>query len=183
MNADALCYVRRTGLARRGIMADLSTIRAQLAGLRQRIQASPVFVAGRPDSADKATEEANRLELIANTIQIIVRDLNSNEHLLRARESQLRSVPHQHRYSAEQSLKQLAENVRALRNGAQALAELVRELLDRNGLLNPIQKAKDIIDLGGELDRIAGHEAHVLVAQTLRASKQATLGPDSLGGR
>jgi hypothetical protein len=163
-------------------MAEISAIRGQLARLRQEILTSSVFVAGRPDSAAKVTEEANRLERVASALQIILRDLHSTENLLRLRESQLRKVPHSQRYSAEQSLKQLAENVRTLGSDAKALADLIRDLLDRNGLLNPMQKAKDFIDLAGDLDKIAGHDEQHLLAQVLQASKQPSLGPASLGG-
>jgi hypothetical protein len=162
-------------------MADLSAIRGQLARLRQEILTCSVFMAGRPNDATKAAEEASRLERIATNLQIILRDLQSGENLLRVRESQLHQVPQQQRYSAQQSLNQMAENVRALSSDAKILAELVRDLLDRNGLLNPMQKAKDFLDLAGDLDKICGHEAQHLLSQ-VRYSKQPSLGPASVGG-
>lgn len=162
-------------------MADLSAMRGQLDRMRHDILTCSVSVAGRPDDATKATDEAIRLEGIAENLRIILRDLKSSENLLRVREAQLRTAPPQQRYSAEQSSKQLAENVRAVSSEAKALAELVRDLLDRNGLLSPMQKAKDFIDLAGDLDKTCGHEAQHLLAQ-LSYSKQPSLGPASAGG-
>jgi hypothetical protein len=153
-------------------MADISAMRGQLVRLRQDLFLSPVFVAGRPDDADKVQEEWKRLGRIADSVKLIIRELNSAENLLLARESQLRKVPPAQRYSAEQSLKQLAENVRTLREEAQSLADLARDLLDRNGLLNPLQKAQSLMELAGNLEKGAGQEAQVLVAQAIQAAKQ-----------
>jgi hypothetical protein len=163
-------------------MADLSAMRAQLGRWRQELLASPVFVTGRPDNAAKAVEEANRLEKMAEGLKLILRELNSHESLLRARENQLRNTPPQQRYSAEQSLRQLSENVQSVRNEAQGLADLVHDLLDRSGLLSPIQKAKDLIDLAKDLDKLAGKDADAAVAQVLHVPRQTTLGPASIGG-
>ncbi|WP_321478120.1 hypothetical protein [uncultured Paludibaculum sp.] len=163
-------------------MADLAAISAQLDRLHQELIASRVFVAGRPDSGAKAAEESSRLERVAENLRIIVRDLNSSESMLRVRESQLRSTPPHQRYSTEQSLRQLTENVQAVRSKAQKLADLVRELLDRNGLLNPIQKAKGILDLASDLDKVVGQEAQAQVAQLLHASRQTILSTPSVGG-
>lgn len=163
-------------------MADIAAISAQLDRVRQELMALPVFVAGRPDSGVKAAEQERRLGRIAENLQIIVRDLSSNESMLRARESQLRSIPPHQRYSAQQSLRQLTENVQAVLSKAQSLAELVQELLDRNGLLNPVQKAKGLLDLARDLDKVVGQEARAQVSQVLHAPRQTTLGTTSVGG-
>jgi len=158
-------------------MSDLSGIRAQLARWHQQLLASHAFVAGRPDSDTKAAEEMNRLQQIAGGLEIILRDLKSSESSLRARENQLRKIPLQQRFSAEQSLKQLTENVQAVRKEAQELADLVRDLLERNGLLNPVQKAKDLIDLAKDLDKVLGNQTDGGVTQVLYVPKETTLGP------
>ena len=120
-------------------------------------------------------------EGLAESLRLIVRDLNSSESALRVRESQLSNVPKEQRWSAEQSLRQLAENVREVNQEAQALADLIRELLDRNGLLNTMQKAQGIIDLAKDLERTAAHEVQAQIAQTLQAATHATIGPASQG--
>src|SRR6185295_7526394 len=107
-------------------MADLSAIRANIAQIREQLFQSPVFIAGRPDSAAKAEKEAARLEKWSESLRIAIRDLKSSESLIRLRESELRTVPRDRRWSVEQSLKQLGENVRAVKQEAETLAELVR---------------------------------------------------------
>ena len=156
-------------------------MRAQLAIIRQEILRSPVFVAGRPDSADKAGKEAVRLAKLSETVLIIVRDLKSSESLIRLREKALWNIPRDRRFSAEQSLKQLGKNIGELRQEAEALAELLRDLLDRNGLLNPIQKTKAILDLLKDLEKTVGHEAQAQLAQ-IHQPVQDTIGPSTPGG-
>ena len=158
-------------------MADLSLMRAHIAQISQQVLQSPVFQAGRPDSDDKAQQEAARLEKFAESLRLIVRDLNSSESLIRLRESELRTLPRDRRWSAEQSLKQLGENLRAVKQEAEALARLVRDLLDRNGLLNPAQKAKAVMDLINELEKTAGHELQAQIAQM----QHPAIGPPSPG--
>jgi hypothetical protein len=159
-------------------MADLSAIRANIAVMKQQLLNSPVFVTGRPDSAAKAEKEATRLEQFSESLRITIRDLNSSESLIRLRESELKTIPRDRRWSAEQSLKQLGENVRAVKQEAEALAELVRDLLDRNGLLNPIQKTKAIVDLLKEFERGSGSDAQAILQHV---SSRATIGPPPAG--
>lgn len=139
-------------------MLDISGMRGTLARMKQQILLSPVFAAGRPDSFDKSQQEAARLQAVSESLRLIIRELNNSEKLAQVRESSLKALPRDQRWSSEQSLRQLAENARVLRGEAQALAELVRDLLDRNGLLNPIQKTKAIADLLKDFERTAGHE-------------------------
>jgi hypothetical protein len=157
-------------------MTDLRMIRASLDRVRQQILASPVFVSGRPDSEAKATDEAKRLETILKDLNVVIRDLRSSENLVLLRESQLRKVPHQQRYSAQQSLRQMAENIRALGTDARALADLLKDLLDRNGLLNSMQKAKNFIDLADDLEKVSGHQMQHLLREVLYP-KQDILSP------
>jgi len=151
-------------------MADMSILRAQLDRVRRELVSSPVFASGRPDDANKAAEEALRLERLADSVALILRELNSSASLLRVREQQLQKVPPAQRYSAQQSIRQLSENVRLLRDDAQSLAELIRDLLDRNGVLNSVQKAKNVLDLMEDLEKAAGHDAGAMAAQTLHAT-------------
>jgi hypothetical protein len=146
-------------------MADLSAMRANIARIRQQLLLSPVFQRGRPDSAEKADQEAAKLERFAENLRLIIRDLGSSEALIRLRESELPTIPRERRYSAEQSLQQLGENVRAVKEEAEALAQLVKDLLESNGLLNPIQRSKAMMDLMKELEKTAGHELQAQIAQ------------------
>ncbi len=159
-------------------MAELSAIRANIAHMKQQLLNFPVFVTGRPDSAAKAEKEATRLEQVRETLRIIIRDLNGNESQIRLREAELKTIPRDRRWPAEQSLKQLGENVREVKQEAEALAELVRDLLDRNGLLNPIQKTKAIIDLLKELEKGSGSEMQAILQH---ATSRATIGPPQAG--
>jgi len=160
----------------------MSILRARLDRVRRELIDSPVFGSGRPDEANKADEEALRFERLADNVALILRELNSTASLLRLREQQLQKVPLGQRYSAQQSIRQLSENVRLLRDDAQSLAELIRNLLDRNGVLNSVQKAKSILDLIEDLQKAAGHDADALASQTLHATKQDAVYGAQTGG-
>ena len=163
-------------------MADLSVIRGRLGQIRQELTISPAFTFGPPDDAAKATGEINRLERLRENLDLIIRDLGSHESALQARVSQLKNVPRDQRYTAEQSLKQLELNVQSVQQEAQSLAEFARDLLVRNGLLNPMQKAKDFLELANELDKFVGPQAHSEIAHALQMAKPMTIGMPPAGG-
>jgi hypothetical protein len=155
-------------------MASSSEMRLIIAQLRCRVMQSPVFVVGRPDSAAKADKAAVQLETISDTLHVIIRDLASSESMIRVRQAELRRIPYDRRWSARQSLSQLGEDLNAVKLEAEALADLVKDLLIRNGVLNPVQKTKALIDLMKELEKAAGHE---LPAQLTMLRHETTIGP------
>jgi hypothetical protein len=112
----------------------------------------PVFSSGRPDSDQKADQQAAQLEKIAEQLQLILRDLKSDSHFAQMQLNNIKKVPQEHRWSAKQAAEQKARDVAALSAAADDLAELVRDLLRRNGLLTPIQTAKKTMDLFKDLE-------------------------------
>lgn len=163
-------------------MADLSAMRGHLGRIRQEVLSSPVFQSGRPDSGDKAAVESQRFGRMAGTVVLIVRELNSAQSLIRMREQGLRKTPRDHRYALQQSIAQQSENVRLLLDDAQGLADSICDLLERNGVLNPFQQAKGMLDLIKELEKNAGKDAQTLVSQVVGATKQDVISPAHPGG-
>jgi hypothetical protein len=162
-------------------MADLSAICAQLIRIRQELNASQVFTSGRPDEAEKADQENVFLENIKRQLEVLIRELNSRQSSLQSRQKQLWNVPLNQRYSAGQSLRQQSSNVEEAYRLAKILADTVRTLLDRNGLLNPVQKAKDIIELGEEIERTLHPEMNPLASSALHTYiRPATADPAHL---
>jgi hypothetical protein len=133
-------------------VADINVMRGQLARIRTELIQMPVFSTGRPDSDDKADKQAVQLEKIAEQLQLILRDLKSGGHFAQMQLNNIKKVPQEHRWSAKQAAEQKSRNMAALSADAEALAELVRDLLKRNGLLDPIQTAKKTMDLFKELE-------------------------------
>jgi hypothetical protein len=127
-------------------------MRGQLARIRAQLTQMPVFSSGRPDSDEKADKQAAQLEKIADQLQLILRDLRSGSHFAQMQLNHIKKVPQEHRWSAKQAAEQKSRDVAALIADAENLAELVRDLLGRNGLLNPIQTAKKTMDLFKDLE-------------------------------
>jgi hypothetical protein len=89
-------------------MAGIAAMRGQLVRIRQEIIGSPVFTTGRPDDDAKVIEEAKRLERLAQSVALILRELKSAESLVHLRQQHIHKVHQDQRYSAQQSLKQQA---------------------------------------------------------------------------
>jgi hypothetical protein len=129
-------------------MLNLNTIRASL----QQIQGQliPLMDALFKGASDKETERNSRLrqlQSIQDRLSIMIRDLNSAQHLQDARQAGVNNLPRDARYPAEQSIKQRQRDLAALRKQAQDLAEAVRDIFDANGLLSRTQRAMKFGDL------------------------------------
>lgn len=133
-------------------MASLTGMRAQLSSIRAQLLQMPVLVAGRADEADKADREGARLERFLDQLQLIRRDLNSSSHLVQAQLENIRKVPLDSRWSAKQSADQRSREIADLYSEAESLAQLAKDLLQRNGLISPMQAGKNVIDLIKDLE-------------------------------
>ncbi len=128
-------------------MADLPFIRARLQHIRQGL--TPfllVYLVGAPEK-DEASRRTIELERIADQLALIIRDLQSSQQLIQARQEALYNVPRDSRWSEAQSLNQQDRALGDLIKEAEGLAQSVRDILDRNGLLSPIQKGMRLKDL------------------------------------
>ena len=129
-------------------MPDLSMMRANLQQIRQQIwPLMDALYKGAPEEVNERNRRLNELDRIAKRLAIMIRDINSAQHLQDARASGLYNVPRDARYSASQSIQQQQNDLAALRKQAEDFASVVKELLDKNGLLSPAQRAMKINDL------------------------------------
>ncbi|HEX4809000.1 MAG TPA: hypothetical protein VH325_08725 [Bryobacteraceae bacterium] len=128
----------------------------------------PVFSSGRPDSDEKADKQAAQLEKIADQLQLILRDLKSGSHFAQMQLNNIKKVPQEHRWSAKQAAEQKSRDLATLSADAEDLAELVRDLLRRNGLLTPIQTAKRTMDLFKDLESHLPLHTHTSTQQPSR---------------
>jgi chemotaxis regulatin CheY-phosphate phosphatase CheZ len=134
-------------------MAGLSAMRKQLAAIRSTLPQMTAFTKGRPDSDDDAKKQAAQLDQISQQLQLILRDLKSSDHLTRLLRDNLKRMPVDQRFSTAQSVEQKARDVAEATSEAQQLADLVKDLLTRNGMLSPIQAAKKTMDLIEDLEK------------------------------
>jgi hypothetical protein len=139
-------------------MANLVAMRRQLMAFRTALIQMPVFSSGRPDSDEKADRQTAQLENIGLQLQLILRDLINSENLARVQHGNLRKVPLDQRWSATQSVEQRIREVAEAVAEAQNLADQVKDLLQRNGIITPIQAAKKTMDLIEDLEKhLPGH--------------------------
>lgn len=129
-------------------MPDLSMMRASLQQMRQQIWPSmDALYKGAPEEASERNRRMNELDSVARRLAIMIRDINSAQHLQDARASGLHNLPRDTRYSAAQAIQQQQSDLSALRKQAEDLAAAVKELLDKNGFLSPAQRAMKINEL------------------------------------
>jgi len=129
-------------------MLNLNTIRASLQQMQgQLIPLMDAFFKGASDNETERNSRLRQLQTIENRLIIIIRDLNSAQHLQDARQSGIPNLPRDARYSAEQSIKQRQKDLAAIRKQAEDLAEAVRDIFDANGLWSRTQRAMKFGDL------------------------------------
>lgn len=134
-------------------MANLTAMLRQLSVIRSTLVQMPVFSTGRPDSEGDTKKQAAQLDNISQQLQLILRDLKSSDHLAQLQVDKLMKVPLDQRWSATHSVEQRKRDVADAISEAQKLADLVKDLLRRNGLISPIQAAKKTMDLIEDLEK------------------------------
>ena len=158
-------------------MQNPSAIRQQLFRIRSRLLEMPVFSSGRPTDDDKADEQTSQLDVVQQQLEVILRDLKSDAHFAQLLVKGARNAPLEHRWAARESAEQKSRNVGLLIAETEALAALVRDLLQRNGLLTPTQVGKDVIDLIEEFQK---HLSHTKTG-TQQHTDQPAYGPANPG--
>jgi hypothetical protein len=129
-------------------MLNLNTTRASLQQIQgQLIPLMDAFFKGASDKETERNSRLRQLQTIQDRLSIMIRDLNSAQHLQDVRQSGLGNVPRDARYSAEQSIKQRQKDLAAFRIQAEDLAEAVRNIFDANGFLSPTHRAMKLGDL------------------------------------
>lgn len=137
-------------------MPSLAALNAQLIEIRKQLAQSPVFLMGRPLEAEQAEREQRRLEKIDEQLCVIKRELLSSASLIALQKKALpRSLERDQRWQVAQSLAQRGENVRAVFEQAEGLARWLSDLLKKNGIISPMQMAKELTDLFENFEKSA----------------------------
>ena len=149
-------------------MADLNVVATNLQQMRLRlVPLMDAFMKGAPEEVRERSLRVAELERTADKLRIIIRDLRKEEHLLQVMRSNLGKIPRDNRWSANQSLDQRQKNLQSARKQAEDLAEAVRQLMDKNGLLSGVQMSMKLRDLIENLEKTAdqGHAIHQIMSE------------------
>ncbi len=139
-------------------MSTLNTIAAHLFKIRQALVSHPVFARGTGVAIDDSAyvREAEELERLSDTLDLLIRNLKNHQNLLSAREQGLWNVPRDRRYAAASSIGQQQADAQRVMQTANELRRLLDDLLRRNATVND----GDIADKVGEFIKQWHERAH-----------------------
>lgn len=158
-------------------MADLAWICAYLDKVEKDLLKDPVVATGRLDDDVKAGKEAARLEEIETMLLSILRNLESSESMLRARQLLLPKLPRGVRYANKKSIEGQFDSVEAVNRRAKELADRIRDLLIKNGILSPAQITEDLKDLIENLQHVTGLGGHGEQPLTFQEMQHGSIRP------
>ena len=142
------------------------TTTIQIAMLLTRIKArlieSPIFLrqSGTPADDPAHFRELAELESISRQLEIIVRDVRTQQHLLDVRQKALWNIPRDKRFPAAASIGQQQAEVAALMRDARKIEELIKTLMQNSGLLGPAETMQGASELLGKLYEQWHHSGH-----------------------
>jgi hypothetical protein len=139
-------------------MSTLNTITAHLFKIRQTLVSHPVFARGSGVAVDDPANvrEAEELERLSDSLDLLLRNLRNHQPLLSAREQGLWNIPRDRRYAAASSVGQEQADVQRLMQAANELRRLLDDLLRRNGTVSE----GDVADKVGEFVKQWYERAH-----------------------
>ena len=149
-------------------MADLNTVATSLQQMRQRlVPLMDALISGAPEEVQERNLRIQELERIRANLRVIVRDLQSEQHRLWAMQRNLGKISRDQRWPANQSLGQQQKNLQNAKKQAEDLAEAVRQLMDKNGLLSGLQMSLKVNALIENLEKTAdqGHAIHQIMSE------------------
>jgi DNA repair ATPase RecN len=149
-------------------MVELNAVATGLQLIRQRlVPLLDVFLKGAPSEVDERDVRLAELERMGDQLKLIVRDIQSEQNRLQMMQRNVGNVPRDNRWSANQSLDQQQKNLQNAKKQAEDLAEAVRQLMDKNGFLSPIQASMKLQDLVENLERTAeqGQAIHQIMSE------------------
>jgi tRNA nucleotidyltransferase/poly(A) polymerase len=149
-------------------MADLNIIATNLQQMRQQLMPfMDAVMKGAPEEVRERNLRLAEMERILERLRIIIRDLRSEEHLVQAIEENLGNTPRANRWQAIQSLNQRQKNLQNTKKQAMDLAEVVRQLMDKNGLLSGLQMGMKLKDLIENMEKSAeqGHAIQQIMSE------------------
>jgi hypothetical protein len=137
-------------------MPDLNTMRTNLQSMRlQLLPMMDALYKGMPEKREEREKRLSVLESVQSRLDVLVRDVKNAQHLQDARASGIHNIPRDLRYGAAQALQQKQRDLEAFRKEADDLAEVLRRLLDANGLLSPAQGTMKIGELAEKMVKAA----------------------------
>ena len=149
-------------------MVELNMVTTRLQLMRQQLPPlMDALLKGAPEEVQERNGRLAELEQINNSLRIIVRDIQNEQNRLQAMQGNLGKLPRDNRWSANQSLDQQQKNLENLRKQAVDLAEAVRQLMEKNGFLSPIQMSMKLQELVENLERTAdqGQAIHQIMSE------------------
>jgi hypothetical protein len=140
-------------------VSTLNTITVHLLKIRQALVGHPVFARGSGVPVDDPAyvREADELERLSDSLDLLVRNIRNHQHLLSARERGLWNIPRDQRYGPASSIAQQHAEVQRLLVTANELRRLLDDLLRRNAKISE----GDIADKVGEFIKQWYERAHV----------------------
>jgi hypothetical protein len=100
--------------------------------MRQRLLPfTDALIKGAPEEPEERNIRMAELERIGISLRLILRDIQNEQNLLQARQRNVGSVPRDNRWSANRSPDQQQTNLQNARKQAEALAESVRQIMNR----------------------------------------------------
>jgi hypothetical protein len=149
-------------------MVELNMVTTRLQLMRQQmVPLMDALLKGAPDEVQERNVRVAELERIADNLRLIVRDIRSEQNRLQEMQRNLGNIPRDNRWSANQSLDQQQKNLQNAKKQAEDLAEAVRHLMDKNGLLSPIQMGMKLQELVENIERTAeqGQAIHQIMSE------------------
>lgn len=144
---------------------ELNTVTTQLQLMRQRLfPFMDALFKGAPEEPQERNIRLAELERIGNSLRLILRDIQNEQNRLDAMQRNLGNVPRDNRWSANQSLNQQQTNLQNARKQAEDLAEAVRQLMNKNGLLSPLQMSMKLKDLIENMEK-SGQAVHQIMSE------------------
>jgi Rad3-related DNA helicase len=149
-------------------MVELNVVTTRLQLMRQQIlPLMDALLKGAPDEPQERNLRVAELERIGDNLRLIVRDIQSEHNRLQAMQRNLGNIPRDNRWSANQSLDQQQKNLQNARKQAEDLAEAVRQLMQKNGFLSPVQMTMKFQELVENFERSAeqGQAIHQIMSE------------------
>ena len=100
--------------------------------------------------------EMQALDRLGHRLELLMRELNSKQHQLDARERNLWNIPRDQRYGPAASVAQQQAEVNELIRAASELRKLLEDLIQRSGLISQ----GDVVSGIGELIKRVYEQAH-----------------------
>jgi tRNA nucleotidyltransferase/poly(A) polymerase len=147
---------------------ELNMVTTQLQLMRQHLLPfMDALFKGAPEEQQERNIRLAELERIGNSLRLILRDIQNEQNRLDAMQRNLGNVPRDNRWSANQSLNQQQTNLQNARKQAEDLAEAVRQLMNKNGLLSPLQMSMKLKDLLENIEKSVdqGQAVHQIMSE------------------